>query len=74
MKKDYEREARRERRRTGRAEPSRGLVLSAILPEYCVRRMSNFANICSLYLTVRLKITKIVSLNFMPKSNYNADE
>ena len=47
MKKDYEREARRERE--GRQEGGLMPSYSAILPEYCVRRMSNFANICSLY-------------------------
>ena len=63
MKKDYEREARREREgQEGGLMPS----YSAILPEYCVRRMSNFANICSLYilpLTVGLK-NKIVLFEF----------
>ena len=67
MKKDYEREARREREegQEGGLMPS----YSAILPEYCVRRMSNFANICSLYyLSQWVWKTKLSHLNFHNKN------
>ena len=69
MKKDYEREARREREgQEGGLMPS----YSAILPEYCVRRMSNFANICSLYyLSQWVWKTKLSHLNFHNKNIFN---